>query len=349
MIVRKGYIESMKIDVQMLSPELSDMAQCVRLAEAAGFDGLWTSETQHDPFLPLILAAEHSTRLELGTSIAVTFPRSPAVLAQLGWDLAKYSRGRFIMGLGSQVRAHNERRLGAKWDKPIRQMRETIEAVRAIWHAYQSGEPLTYQGDYFNLNLMTPFFNPGPIEHSTIPIYISAVNQQMLQLAGSHCDGVHLHAIDTVRYLEEFAWPQIEKGIAKRGRSAENFSASAGVFVVPTDAADPAGIEAFTRQQIGFYLSTPAYRIVMELHGWEEIGLRLSKLARRGEWQNMPALITDEMMNEFVIHGSWAELPGKVRAKYGGLLQRVSYYLPFVPGEEKAGWQATVAGFRAVS
>ncbi|MEM7537330.1 MAG: TIGR03617 family F420-dependent LLM class oxidoreductase [Chloroflexota bacterium] len=337
----------MKIDASLLIPTLTDSADYARAVEAMGFDGLWTSETSHDPFLPLTLAAEHTANIMLGTAIAVTFPRAPGVLAQIGWDLAQYSNGRFILGLGPQVRAHNERRFGATWEKPVRKMRETIEATRAIWQSYQTGEPLRYKGEFFDLKLMTPFFNPGPIETPDVPIFVAAVNKQMLRLTGEVCDGVHLHAINTVRYLQEFAWPHIEDGMDKTGRSRDGFEASAGVFVVPTDGPKPASAhEAFARQQIGFYLSTPAYRIVTEMHGWEETAFTLSKMARRGEWSEMPTLITDEMLDEFAVSGTWAELPVKIQQKYGSLLDRVSYYLPFVPGENDEGWTTTIAGFR---
>ncbi|MEM7127038.1 MAG: TIGR03617 family F420-dependent LLM class oxidoreductase [Chloroflexota bacterium] len=338
----------MKIDVMLLNNDLSTMAEYVQAAETLGFDGLWTAETNHDPFFPLVVATEHSHQIQLGTAIAVTFPRAPGTLAQIGWDLAKYSKGRFILGLGSQVRAHNERRFGATWDKPVRQMRESIEAIRAIWHSYQTGERLQYEGEYFKLSLMTPFFNAGPIEYPNVPIYISAVNKLMLRLAGSHCNGVHLHAINTVRYLAEYAWPQIEAGMQKGGRSRSEFQAAAGVFVIPTDAQESAKIEAYVRQQISFYLSTPAYRIVTELHGWEEVGFRLSKMARRGEWQEMPTLISDEMMSEFVVSEKWSKLPGKLREKYGTLLDRVSYYLPYTLGEEDEGWRETVLGMKGL-
>ncbi|MEZ4870061.1 MAG: TIGR03617 family F420-dependent LLM class oxidoreductase [Caldilineaceae bacterium] len=338
----------MKIDLMLLHHDLATIGAYAQAAEALGFDGLWTSETTHDPFLPLVLAAEQSRRITLGTAIAVTLPRAPGVLAQIGWDLANYSQGRFILGLGSQVRAHNERRFGARWDKPVRQMRETIEAVRAIWHSYQSGEPLRYEGEYFSLKLMTPFFNPGPIAQPHVPIYISAVNEQMLRLAGSHCEGVHLHPIHTVRYLDEYAWPHLTAGMAKGGRCRGDFQAAAGIFVIPTDALDPAAAEAHVRQQIGFYLSTPAYRVITELHGWTDQAFQLSKLARRSEWDAMPRLISDEILDTFAISGAWTELPAKVQQKYGGRLDRVSYYLPFAPGVDEEGWQLTVAGFQGI-
>ncbi|MEZ4659240.1 MAG: TIGR03617 family F420-dependent LLM class oxidoreductase [Caldilineaceae bacterium] len=335
----------MKIDLMLLNHDLATIADYAAAAERLGFDGLWTAETSHDPFLPLVMAAEHSRRITLGTAIAVTFPRAPGVLAQIGWDLAKQSHGRFILGLGSQVRAHVERRFGATWDKPVRQMRETIEAVRAIWHSYQTGEPLRYLGEYFSLKLMTPFFNPGPIAHPNVPIYIAAVNELMLRLAGSHGQGVHIHPIHTVRYLDEYAWPHLHRGLAQSGTPRAAFAAVAGVFVIPSDAPDASAMEASVRQQIGFYLSTPAYRVITELHGWEETAFQLSKLARRGQWDDMPRLIGDDMLDTFAVSGTWAQLPAQVRQKYGDRLDRVSYYLPFTPGENEANWRVTVAGF----
>jgi len=338
----------MKFDAALLAADLTEIPQLTRQAEAIGFDGIWVSETAHDAFLPLVLAAEHSQRVTLGTGIAVAFPRSPAILAHIAWDLAKYSQGRFVVGLGTQVKAHNERRLGVKWEQPVAKLREVILAMRALWDCWQNGTKLNFRGEFFKLTLMTPFFNPGPHDYPDIPIYISAMNKNMLQLAGELCQGVHLHPLHTARYIKEFALPQLETGLQKRGRQRAEIELSANIFVTPTDDAGQAkAYEAEARQQISFYASTPAYRVVMELHGWSDIAERLSRLAARGRWTEMPHLVTDEMLAEFVVSGTWAELPAKIKAKYaGGLLDRVSYYIPFVPGENEAGWQATLAGFQ---
>ncbi len=338
----------MKFDTTLLATDLSQIPQLTRQAEAIGFDGIWVSETAHDAFLPLVLVAEHSQRVTLGTSIAVAFPRSPAILAYLAWDLAKYSQGRLVLGLGTQVKSHNQRRLGVKWEQPVAKLREVILAMRAFWDCWQNGTKLNFHGEFFKLTLMTPFFDPGPHDWPDIPIYIAGVNQQMLQLAGELCQGIHIHPLHTARYIEEYALPHLETGLQKSGRQRAEMELSTTAFVVPTDDADKAkAYEAGARQQISFYASTPSYRIVMELHGWSEIAERLSYLAARGEWAEMPHLITDEMMAEFVVSGTWAELPAKIKAKYaGGLLDRVSYYIPFVPGENETGWQATLAGFQ---
>lgn len=337
----------MKFDVTLLAHDLNEMAAYTKTAELMGFDGIWTAETSHDPFLPLVLAAEHSSRVNLGTAIAVAFPRSPAILAHMAWDLARFSRGRFILGLGPQVKAHNVLRLGVKWEKPIKKLRETILATRAFWDCWQNDKPLDFVGEFFKLQLMTPFFNPGPHNWPQVPIYIAAVNEQMLRLAGEVCDGVHIHALHSVKYLHEFALPQIERGLAKNGRSRADIGLNTAVFAVPTDDPDYAvWAEAHVRQQISFYMSTPAYRVLAELHGWEEIARRLSKMARSGAWDEMPALINDDILSTLAVTGTWATLPGIIHEKYGDLLDRISYYLPFIPGERDARWRASIDGFR---
>lgn len=335
----------MKFDVSFLQPKLDQMPALAVAAESLGFDGFWVAETNSDPFLNLTLAAEHSTQMTLGTAIAVAFPRSPTILAQTAWDLQRLSHGRFVLGLGPQVKAHNVLRLGARWEKPVKQMRETIEAIRAVWHTWQTGAPLHYSGEFFKLRLMTPFFDPGPLEVPPPPIYIAAVNEQMLRLAGSHCDGVHLHALHTVRYLDEVALPALAAGFAQGGRQRGDFTICTAVFVIPTDdAAEAQEAEVHVRQQISFYMSTPAYRVVVGLHGWEALADELGQLARAGEWDTMPGLISDEVLSEFAVRGTWAELPQKIMGRYGDRLDRISYYLPFVPGQNDAGWSRSILG-----
>ena len=338
----------MKIDTTLLATDLNQIPALAQAADAMGFDGIWTSETAHDAFLPLALAAEHSRNISLGTSIAVAFPRTPAILAHIAWDLARYSEGRFIMGLGPQVKGHNERRLGVKWERPVAKMREIILAMRTFWDCWQNGTKLNFRGEFYKLTLMSPFFNPGPHNYPNIPVFISGVNKLMCQLAGEVCDGLHIHPLHTKRYIEEFALPHIETGMKKTGRSRKDIELSSTVFVIPTDDAEKAKEYEFgARQQISFYASTPAYKVVMDLHGWGEIAEQLSHRAARGKWDDMPALVSDEMMDAFVVRGTWAEIPAKIKAKYaGGLLDRVSYYFPFEPGKNEAGWRATVAGFK---
>jgi len=337
----------MKFDASLLVHDLAQMPALARFADDAGFDGIWTFETSHEPFLPLVLAAEHSTRMNLGTGIAVAFPRSPTILAQIAWDLARFSKGRFILGLGTQVKGHNERRFGVKWEKPVDKMREVILAVRAVWDCWQHRTRLNFQGEFFKLTMMTPFFSPEPHPYYRIPIFIAGVNRRMCQLAGELCEGFHAHPLHSARYLKEKVLPNIELGLGKSGRRRDAIEVSSSIFVIPTDdAAEAAKYEAEIREQISFYASTPPYRPVFELEGWGSVADELKTMAARERWQEMPSLITDEMLDVFVLRGKWADLPKQVLQKYEGLLDRVSYYFPAVPGENEAGWRATVAGFK---
>ena len=336
----------MKFDASLLVHKLEQMPALARFADDAGFDGIWTFETAHEPFLPLVLAAEHSSRLSLGTSIAVAFPRSPTILAQIAWDLARYSKGRFILGLGTQVKGHNERRFGIKWEKPVEKIREVILAVRAIWDCWQNGTRLNFQGEFFKLTLMTPFFSPEPHEYSRIPVFVAGVNPRMCQLAGELCDGFNAHPLHSAHYLRERVLPNFEIGLAQSKRERTSIELSSSIFVVPTDDPNAARYEAEIREQISFYASTPPYRPVFELEGWGDVADRLKLLAARGQWNEMPNLIDDEMLERFAVRGTWAELPGEVLKKYDRLLDRVSYYFPLVPGENEHKWRATVAGFK---
>lgn len=323
------------------------MPTLARFADELGFAGLWTFETSHEPYLPLVLAAEHSHNLSIGTSIAVAFPRSPTITAQIAWDLAQYSKGRFILGLGTQVKGHNERRFGVKWERPVDKMRDYILALRAVWACWRSQTRLNYQGEFYKLTLMTPFFSPAPHEYSHIPIFIAGVNQRMCQLAGELCEGFHVHPLHTTRYLREVILPNIEIGLAKTARARPSIELSSSLFVIPTDDAQQAlKYEADVRQQISFYASTPPYKPVFDLEGWGDTADQLKALAARGKWHDMPVLITDEMLDRFALRGSWAELPVLMKKKYAGLLDRVSYYFPLVPGENEAGWRASAAAFK---
>src|SRR5512146_286325 len=287
----------MKLDATLPPIPLKDVPALARAAEEIGFDALWTQETQHDPFLPCALIAEHTTRLNCGTAIAVSFARSPANLAYTAWDLAAQSNGRFILGLGTQVKAHIERRFGQSWpDSVTHKLREQIEVLRAFWDCWQNGTKLNYRGEYYKITLMSPFFNPGPIDHPNIPIYIAGVNPGLARLAGELCEGFHVHPFHSARYLQEVILPAIEAGAIKERRKRKGVSVSVTAFVATT----PEEMN-FARAQIAFYASTPSYRAVMALHGWEDVAEKLSAHAARGEWMEMPMLITDEMLAEFCL------------------------------------------------
>ena len=339
----------MKFDALMLMDNLADVPPAARAMESIGFDGVWTHETAHNPFFPLVLAAEHTQRLELGTAIAVAFPRSPTVLAHLAWDLQAQSNGRFILGLGTQVRAHIERRFGAEFEHPAERLRDQILAMRAVWNAWQTHERLNYRGQFYKLTLMTPFFSPAPLPpaHAHIPVYIAGVNQRLCYLAGELCDGFLVHPFTSARYLSEVILPNIEAGAQAAGRQRADVQMVGSIFVVPTDdSAEAEKQRASVRQQIAFYASTPSYRGVLEIHGWGAVGEQLSGLAARQRWDEMPALISDYMLEQYAVVGRWADLPGLIQRRFGGLLDRAMYYLPFAAGQMDDRWRQAVAGFR---
>jgi probable F420-dependent oxidoreductase len=331
--------KSMHFDAALPPTSLSQVPALAQAAEAAGFSAVWTAETQHNPFLPLPLVAEHTTRLRFGTAIAVGFARSPVTLAHVAWDLAEQSGGRFILGLGTQVKAHVERRFGMPWpESPAGKLRELVLAIRAIWNCWQTGERLNFRGEYFKLTLMTPFFSPAPMAHPRIPIFIAGVNTGLARLCGEVCDGFHVHPLHTPAYVREVVRPAIEAGAAKAGRSLSGIDVSASVFVVTSEQE-----RAFVRQQISFYASTPSYRPVLEHHGWGAVGEQLSALAARGQWDAMPALVTDEMLNTIAVSAPLAQLAAPLRERYTGLIDRLALYRPFAPGEEDRVWRALAA------
>jgi probable F420-dependent oxidoreductase len=335
----------MKLDTVLPPTTLADVPALARTAEAIGFDALWTAETSHDPYLPLTLAAEHTERIELGTSIAVAFPRSPLVHAQIAWDLQAQSKGRFLLGLGTQVKGHNERRFGIRWEAPGPRLREMILAMRAIWDCWQNGTKPSFEGEYYRFTLMTPFFNPGPIAHPKIPIYIAAVNEYMCRLAGELCDGIHVHPFHSIRYLKESLLPEVREGLAKGGRTRDDLTLSSSAFVITgTTAAEIERVKDSVRMQIAFYASTRTYIRVLEAHGWGETCVRLNEKAAKGDWAGMGREITDEMLEVFAVTAPPDEIAAKVRAKYEGLLDRVAFYVPFTAGEDER-WTRIVRAF----
>ena len=338
----------MKLDVAVPieGNPLPGMAAWARAADALGFAAIWTPETGHNPFLPLVLAAEHTRRITLGTSVAIAFPRSPMVTAQVAWDLACLAEGRFILGLGTQVKAHIERRFGVAWDTPVARLRDYIGALRAIWSCWQNGSRLNYQGAFYKLSLMTPFFSPGPSAYPHIPIYIAGVNSGLAQLAGETCDGFSVHPLNSAKYLREVLRPQITEGAQKAGRSIEELAISGSVFAITgRDEASIARTRAFAQQQISFYGSTPTYRGVLECHGWGALGEDLSKLAASQRWAEMPALISDEVLAVLAIEAPPEQLGAAIRQRFDGLLDRVALYTAFVPGQDDDFWRGLVGAF----
>ena len=328
----------MKLDAALPPTGLKDVPAIAKAAEEIGFDALWTSETQHDPFLPCALIAEHTARLHFGTAIAVSFARSPANLAYVAWDLAAQSGGRFMLGLGTQVKAHIERRFGQPWPESVTgKLREQIQVMRAFWDCWQNGTKLNFRGEYYKITLMSPFFNPGAIGHPNIPIYIAGVNTGLAKLAGEVCEGFHAHPFHSVRYLKEAMLPALEEGAVKEGRKRTDISVVVAAFIATT----PEELN-FARAQISFYASTPSYRPVMDLHGWAGVAEQLSAHAAKSEWAEMPMLITDEMLNEFALVTDESNLADELKKRYDGFADRLMLYTPLVPGERDEWWKRIV-------
>ena len=359
----------MKFDAALPPVGLKKVTAIAKAAEDIGFDALWTQETQHDPFLPCALIAEHTTRLNFGTAIAVSFARSPANIAYTAWDLAAQSNGRFILGLGTQVKAHIERRFGQPWpESPVKKLREQIQAIRAFWDCWQNGTKLNFRGEYYKITLMSPFFQPprltsppAPLlkeRRAIIPIYIAGVNTGLAKLAGEICDGFHVHPFHSTRYLKEVILPAIEEGANKERRKTlaphahlprtqvpgsaggKDISVSVTAFVATTSEE-----MNFARAQVSFYASTPSYRPVMDLHGWSGIAEKLSAHASKGEWAEMPLLITDEMLSEFCLVTEDGNLASELKKRYDAIADRLTLYTPFVPGEKDEWWRELVGGW----
>src|SRR5215208_5915511 len=326
---------------------LKEVDRTDRAAEDLGFAGLWANETKHDGFLPLAIAANETHRIELGTSVAIAFSRSPMETAQTAWDLQDLSAGRFVLGLGTQVKAHITRRFSMPWDRPASRLREYILALRAIWESFQTEGPLKFEGEFFGHTLMTPFFNPGPIEHPEIPVYIAGVNTRLARLAGEICDGFHVHPFHSPEYVRQTVKPAIAEGADEAGRNPGQVVLATSAFVVSAESEKDAREQRESvRAQISFYASTPTYRTVLEAHGWEDVGEKLNTMAREKEWREMPALVTDEMLTAFAVEAAPDEIGSALKERYEGLIDRVSLYLPFAPGERDEFWQTVVESVR---
>jgi probable F420-dependent oxidoreductase len=309
-------------------PALAEVPDLARAVEGAGVAGLWSADVSHDPFVPLVLAAQHSERLELGTAVAVAFARSPLAMAMTAWDLARLSRGRFILGLGTQVRAHVERRFGMTWSgRPVAQLREYVAVLRAAWDAWQHGTRPSLRGEFYRFTLMTPAFDPGPIDHPAIPVYLAGVGPGMSRLAGEVADGLIVHPMHSRAYVADVVLPALAEGAARAGRTVEDVTVAASVIVATAD-----DEVAEARRTIGFYASTPTYRPVLEHHGWGDTADQLAQHARRGRWDEMAALVDDRMLDAFAVVCSPADARGALERHAEGLMERVAPYAPFGSG-----------------
>lgn len=303
--------------------------QDARLVEALGFDGLVLTETKEDPFVVMAMAATTTERIRLTTAVAIAFPRSPAVTAMSAWTLQRASQGRFVLGLGPQVKGHIERRYGMHWSAPAPWMEEYVGAVRAVWDTWQSGTPLDFHGEHYHLTLMNPLFDPGPIDWPDIPVHLAAVNPHMGRVGGRVAHGVRPHPICTRRYLEEVLRPAVDRGATDTGRAAETVEVVASPLIVTGP--DEETVEkrvSNVRARIGFYASTRTYRAVFDLHGWQEVAERMSSLSRRQEWDEMERHVTDEMVETIAVVGTYERIAAKVRGRYAGVCSGVEFSIP---------------------
>ncbi|MDQ1435695.1 MAG: hypothetical protein QOF59_2511 [Actinomycetota bacterium] len=320
----------MKVDTGVMAPSLSDIGPRARELEELGYDGLLTAETGHDAFLPIALAAEHTERIELATGIAVAFARTPMVLAYTANDLQQMSKGRFVLGLGSQIKPHIEKRFSMPWSHPARRMREYILALQAIWSAWNDQTPLKFDGEFYKHTLMTPFFAPTPNPYGAPKVFLAAVGEMMTEVAGEVADGIIIHGFTTERYVKEVTMPAVERGLKKAGRDRSSFQVSGPLFVVTgTSAEEIAAAATGVKQQIAFYGSTPAYRGVLELHGWGDLQTELNGLSKQGKWVEMGELIDDEVLNTFAVVAGPEGVGEELKRRYGGVVDRCSFYAPY--------------------
>jgi probable F420-dependent oxidoreductase len=327
---------------------LDRVAAEAREAEGLGFDGVTTPEAGHDPFLPLAIAAEHTRRVRLGTNVAIAFPRSPMVTAQLAWDLQQLSGGRFRLGLGTQVKAHVERRYAAKWSGPPGpRLREYVRCLRAMFESFAQGRARPFDGEHYRFSLLPPFFSPGPIDHRHPPVDVAAVNPTMGRIAGELCDGLRLHPIATFRFAREVVLPAVAEGAARAGRASDAVDVIGAPFLaLGPDAAGVEKARAAMKQHIAFYASTPTYHSVLAHHGWNDAAEALHRLSREGRWTEMPGQISDAMLDAWAVSATYDELVPRLRERCGGLFTTLLLDLPPALRADAERVRAIVAALR---
>ena len=315
----------MRVTTSITTDDLASIPQTAQQLEAVGFDSLSSQENRHDPFVPLTLAAAATERVGLATNVAISFPRSPMMAATVAWDLQTLSNGRFTLGLGSQIKPHNERRFSTPWSAPAPRMREYVQALRAIFDCWQTGERLKFEGDHYQFTLMTPNFRPPALDGPAPRVNIAAVGPHMLGVAGRECDGAMLHGFCTRAYLEEVILPRLDAGLEASGRSRDDFEISGGGFVA-TGATNEEVDRAseFVRKRVGFYGSTPSYWPVLELHDQLDLGHKLNALSKAGEWDAMTEAVSDDVLELFCARGTHAEIAGEIEGHFGGLVDIVA-------------------------
>jgi probable F420-dependent oxidoreductase len=336
----------MKIDGALVSTALPDVPARAATLERDGYDGLYTFEGPHDPFFPLLLAAEHTERVELTTAIAIAFARNPMTLANIGYDLQLASKGRFNLGLGTQIKPHIEKRFSMPWSHPAARLRELVLAIRAIWASWQDGAPLDFRGEFYTHTLMTPFFDPGPNPYGLPRIFVAGVGPRMTEVAGEVADGFMVHPFATERSIREVTIPALERGLARRNKTLADLEIAFPLMIATGDTdAEIDGALRAVKAQLAFYGSTPAYKVVLDVHGWGDVQPELNRLSKHGDWNEMAALITDEMVDAFVVHGRPETIAPTVLARYGDVVQRISFNAPYQAGDDR--WARVLEGFRA--
>ncbi len=338
----------MKIDSLMPAMAPAEVASRARELESLGIDCVWTFEAAHDAFFPLAFAAAATSRLEIGTNIAVAFARTPFSTAQIAWDLQRYSSGRFRLGLGTQIRQHVERRFSMPFDHPAARVTDYIHCVRAIWNTFQTGAKPTYEGPFYQFKLINEFFNPGPLDFPFPPIYLAGVNPRMCRAAGECADGFHVHPMHTVPYLRDVVRPALDEGARSRGKTVDDLELYSPVFVVTGDTEiERARMEASVRRQIAFYASTPSYATVLEFHGQGDLCKKLGQMMREGKLDDMGAHVPDALLDEIVVFAPSATLGETLRKRYAGVLDRISLYSTMGGEGSFARWPELVAGVHA--
>jgi probable F420-dependent oxidoreductase len=330
-----------KVDPGLRAPatsfDVSSVYDDARQVEELGYDGLVFEETKDDPFMTVALAAQATSRLKLATGVALAFPRSPTVTAMSAWTAQKLSKGRFILGLGTQVRGHIERRYGLKWSAAGPWMREYVQAVRCLWKCWQEGGPLRFQGEHYNLSLMVPLFNPGPIDHPDIPIHLAALNPYMCSVAGEVADGLRPHPVCTAKYIEEVMLPAVRKGAARTARKLDGFSVCHKPLIAT--APDTASLQEKIRDvraRVAFYASTPSYIAAFQIYGLADLANKLKVLSREQRWEEMPAYISDEVLNTYATVGTFDEIGEKIKERYGRVVTNVEFSIPIRNQSDRA-------------
>jgi probable F420-dependent oxidoreductase len=329
-----------------LSFRIDDAGADARELEREGYDGAWSAETGHDPLLIVAGAATATSTLELGTGIVVAFARSPMITATMANDVQLLSHGRLLLGLGSQIKPHIEKRYSMPWSHPAPRMREYVLAMRAIWDCWNEGTALNFRGEFYRHTLMSPFFNPGPNPYGAPKVYLAAVGELMTEVAGEVADGLLVHPFSTERYLRDVTLPALERGLAKSGRDLADFPISFSGLIATGDNGE--ALEDATRRvraQIAFYGSTPAYRGVLELHGWGDLQSELNTLSKSGEWERMGELIDDDVLHAFAVVATPKDVGALVRQRFNDVVRRFSIYAPYALSDDAR--RAVVAGLRA--